>query len=61
MEVVLDHGDTFAEADDVVVAGDEVKALVINLARSYPLLVSELEDIFEFISYHPSIVRRAIM
>ena len=32
MEVVLDHGHALAEADDVVVAGDEVDALVVNLA-----------------------------
>ena len=33
VEVVVDHGDALAEADDVVVAGDEVKALVVNLAK----------------------------
>ena len=32
MEVVLDHGHATPEADDVVVTGDKVEALVVNLA-----------------------------
>ena len=32
MEVILDHGNSFHESDNVVVPGNKVKALVVHLA-----------------------------
>ena len=33
MEVVLDHGNSFPETDDVVMTWQEVETLVINLTE----------------------------
>jgi len=34
MKIILNHSHTFAETDDIMVAGQKVKALVVNLAEN---------------------------
>ena len=63
MEVVVDHGDALPEADDVVVTGDKVKALVVNLAENIsPFIWNLLEPGSKSsVIYQPSMVSLAIM